>query len=420
MNVSEPRFILMAPAGSWESLNAAIQAGADAVYFGIDSLNMRARAAKPFTDDDLPKITEICRKAGIESYLTLNTLIYDQDLERLKALCRLTRETGTSAVIASDMAAIRAARAEGLPVHISTQANISNSDAVRFYSQFADVMVLARELNLDQITAINQFIQRESIRGPNGNLVATELFVHGALCVAIAGKCTMSLALTRHSANRGDCFQSCRRSYQVTDTETGQQLKVDNQYVMSPKDLCTIGSMDRLMASGSTVFKIEGRGRAVEYVYYTTKVYREAIDSVREGSYTKDKVKHWKEILKSVFNRGFWEDGYYLGHPLGEWSGSQGSQATRQKTYIGRVLNYYQKAGIVHIQIMSDHLDADELLMITGPTTGYTETPVKTLMVNERIVHTAVKGQQITVPFPVKVRRNDKAYVIRNRTDWQS
>jgi putative protease len=410
----------MAPAGSWESLNAAIQAGADAVYFGTDSLNMRARAAKPFTGDDLQKITEICRKAGIESYLALNTLIYDQDLEQLKTQCRLAREAGASAVIASDIAAIRAARSEGLPVHISTQANISNIEAVRFYSQFADVMVLARELSLDQITSVNQSIQRESIRGPQGNLVATELFVHGALCVAIAGKCAMSLALTQHSANRGDCFQSCRRTYQVTDTETGQQLKIDNQYIMSPKDLCTIGSIDRLMASGSTVFKIEGRGRAVEYVYHTTKVYREAIDSVREGTYTKEKVKYWEEILKSVFNRGFWEDGYYLGHPLGEWSGSQGSRAIRQKTYIGRVLNYYRKPGIAQIQIMNDHLDVGEVLMITGPTTGYAEIQVGSLMVNDGVARTAVKGQHITIPFPVKVRRNDKAYVIRNRTDWQS
>ena len=410
----------MSPVGSWESLKAAIQAGADAVYFGIEPLNMRARAVKPFTDEDLPKIADVCRKAGIESYLALNTLIYDQDFRRLETLCHLARDTGITAVIASDMAAIRAARAEGLSVHISTQANISNSESVRFFAQFADVMVLARELSLEQITEINRIIQQEGIRGPGGLPVATELFIHGALCVAIAGKCGMSLALTDHSANRGDCFQICRRAYQVTDTETGQQLKIDNRYIMSPKDLCTIGSLDRLIASGSTVFKIEGRGRSVEYVYYTTRVYREAINSVINGTYTQDKLQHWKEILKSVFNRGFWEDGYYLGHPLGEWSGSQGSQAIRQKIYIGRVLNYFQKSGIAHIQVMSDRLVSNDILMITGPTTGYTETRIETMMVNDRLTGSAVKGQQITLPFPVKVRRNDKVYVIRDRTDWQS
>ena len=229
----------------------------------------------------------------------------------------------------------------------------------------------------------------------------------------------MSLALTHHSANRGDCYQICRRAYQVTDTETGQQLKIDNRYIMSPKDLCTIGSINRLIASGSTVFKIEGRGRSVEYVYYTTRAYREAIDSVRDGTVTPDKLRRWKEILKTVFNRGFWEDGYYLGHPLGEWSGSQGSQATRQKTYIGRVLNYYQKSGIVHVQVMNDRLESDDILMITGPTTGYTETRIDTMMIDDRRTGSAVKGQQITLPFPVKVRRNDKVYVIRDRTDWQ-
>lgn len=419
MITKKHRLELLSPAGSWEALQAAIQAGADAVYFGVDQLNMRARASRPFQISDLEKIVTLCESKKVQTYLALNTIIYDQDLSLLETICQAAKTSGVSAIIASDMAAIRTARNMDLEVHLSTQMNISNIEAVRFYAQFADVMVLARELNLQQITSIVEMIQREPILGPRGRPVRIELFIHGALCVAISGKCYMSLALTNHSANRGDCFQICRRTYRVTDTTTNQELDIDNQFVMSPKDLCTIGIIDKLIDSGTQIFKIEGRGRRAEYVYHTTRVYRQAIDAVIEGKYTPEKVEEWTDELKTVFNRGFWQNGYYLGESLDEWSKAYGSQATRQKTYIGKVLNYYPKNRVVHIDIQSDAIRQSDIIAIEGPTTGYIENTVTSLYAEDHPADTAFQGQKATLVFPQKVRRNDQVYVLRDRTDWQ-
>ena len=411
---------MLAPAGSWESLNAAIQAGADAVYFGVDKLNMRARASRSFQISDIEKIVETCRQNRVRSYLTLNTLIYDEDLPLLEKIGRAAENAGISAVIVSDMAAVEMARRHDLEIHISTQMNISNIQAVRFYAQFADVMVLARELTLAQIQGICAAVEKEDIRGPDGNPVRIELFIHGALCVAVAGKCSMSLALTNHSANRGDCFQMCRRTYRVTDTETDQELEIANRYVLSPGDLCTVGIMDRLIGSGASVFKIEGRGRAAEYVFHTTRVYRQAMDAVIAGTWKPEKIEAWKQELRTVFNRGFWENGYYLGESLGAWSGAYGSRATRQKTHVGKVLNYYRKSNIAHVGILNDEIRQGETIAITGPTTGYVEFIPESLFVNDRPANHARKDQEATFPCPEKVRPNDQVYVIRERTDWQS
>ncbi len=411
---------LLAPAGSWESLHTAIDAGADSIYFGVEQLNMRARAAKPFTVQELTQVGSVCRQAGVKSYLALNTLIYDSDLDQVRSLCEAAAVAGISAVIATDMAVIETAHSAGLPVHISTQTNVSNFETVKFFSRYADVIVLARELTLPQISEICRRISAEEIRGPSGALLRIEVFIHGALCIAISGKCTMSLALTNHSANRGDCFQLCRRTYLVTDTVTGQKLEIDNEYVMSPKDLCTIGMIDKLIEAGVSVLKIEGRGRPADYVYHTTKVYREAVDSVLQGTYTREKAGAWREQLGRVFNRGFWEDGYYLGNPLGEWSASYGSRASRQRTYIGKVLNFYSRPGIVHAEIETNQLSTGETIAITGPTTGYAEAVITGMHLDETELETAEKGCRPTFPFPVKTRRNDKIYVIRERTDWQS
>ncbi|MBN2103017.1 U32 family peptidase [bacterium] len=411
---------LLAPAGSWESLHAAIRAGADSIYFGVPPLNMRVRASRSFHLSDIQKIASICRDQNVRSYLALNTLVYDRELPLLKDICIAAKEAGISAVIASDMAAIQAARQSDLEVHISTQMNISNLASVRFFAQFADVLVLARELSLPQIASICDSVQKEKICGPAGEPVRIELFVHGALCVAVSGICTMSLALTGHSANRGDCFQMCRRTYRVTDTETGQELDIDNQYIMSPKDLCTIGIMDRLIASGVSIFKIEGRARPADYVYHTTRVYRQAIDSVKDRNFSKDKINNWMEELKSVFNRGFWQNGYYLGKSLGEWSGAYGSRASKQKIHIGKVLNYYRKSGTVHIRVLSGPMREFETVAITGPTTGYVEFELKSLFVHDRSATVVKKEEEATFPCPEKVRPNDQVYVIRNRTDWQS
>lgn len=419
MAISKQPLELLSPAGSREALHAAIEAGADAVYFGVDQLNMRARASRSFKVSDLDEIVKICHQKRVRTYLALNTIIYDEDILQMKAICNAAKSSGVSAIIASDMAAVQAARKLNLEVHISTQMNISNIEAVRFYAQFADVMVLARELNLQQITSIFKTIQKEPILGPGGEPVRIELFIHGALCVAISGKCYMSLALTNHSANRGDCFQMCRRTYRVIDTATEQELNIENQFVMSPKDICTIGILDKLITAGAHIFKIEGRGRRAEYVYHTTHVYRQALDAVIEGTYSTEKIAQWTHELKTVFNRGFWQNGYYLGESLGEWSNAYGSQATQQKTYIGKVLNYYQKNKVVHIDIQNDSICNSDLIAIEGPTTGYIETTVTSLYAEDHPAKTAVQGQKATLVFPRKVRRNDQVYVIRERTDWQ-
>ncbi len=411
---------LMAPAGSYESLHAAIKAGADSIYFGVEQLNMRARSSKTFTLNDLREISLMTAEHGLKSYLALNTIVYDDEIELMQSICDAAKASGISAVIATDISAITYARSINLDVHISTQANISNIGAVKFYAQFSDVMVLARELTLEQIRAIAETIKAQNITGPSGKLVQIELFVHGALCVSISGKCYMSLAAKNLSANRGECIQTCRRQFRVTDEATDEELIIDNKFVMSPKDLCMIGAMDQLVQAGATVFKIEGRGRSSDYVYHTTKAYREAIDSYFDGSYSSEKIQQWTNELENVFNRGFWHGGYYLGKKIGEWSGAYGSVATKQKTYIGHVINYFTTPKIAQFQIDSHSLKVGDTIAVTGPTTGYEERLVESLYVDDQPAQSAQKGDDITMPFDVKLRKRDKLYVIHDRTQWQS
>ncbi len=407
---------LMSPAGSWASLSAALDAGADSVYFGVEKLNMRARSSKSFHLSDLPTIAQKCHNAGVESYLALNTVLYDSDMAAMREICDAAKVAGVTAVIAMDSAVLGYAKSIGLNVHLSTQANVSNIDAVKFYSNFASVIVLARELTLPQIEHITAEIEHQTICGPDNKLVRIELFVHGALCVSIAGKCYMSLAITNHSANRGDCLQTCRRRFRVIDEDNGNELVLDNKFVMSPKDLCTIGYMDKLIGSGATVFKIEGRGRPPDYVYHTTRAYRQAIDSVLQGTCTPEKIADWTAELERVFNRGFWHGGYYLGHKLGEWSGAYGSKATHQKTYVGYAINYFQKPGIGEFVVENDTLEQGETIAVIGPTTGYVEGPASSIFVNDRPAQRATKNEHITIPVDEKIRRHDKLYVIRKRT----
>ncbi len=403
---------IMAPAGSFESLQAAINAGADSIYFGVEQLNMRARAASNFTLQDLPEIVRRCSR--IKTYLTLNTILYDHDLVLMKRLCQKAKEIGITAIIASDFAVMQYARSIGLEVHLSTQANVSNIESVRFFSSFADTIVLARELTLSQIRDITARIRKEKITGPCGNLVKIEVFVHGALCVAISGKCYMSIATYNASANRGACLQNCRRSYKVIDEETGDELRVDNHYIMSPKDLCTIGMVDKLIGAGVSVFKIEGRGKGPEYVHHTVKAYKEAAEAVLNNTYTEHKVSEWTKSLESVYNRGFWENGYYMGKKLGEWSGSYGSKTTKQKVYIGHAVNYYQKNGVGLFLLEAGDLKVKDSLMVTGPTTGVFEFILSSIYVGDRPQEKASKGQKVTFPVPSKVRINDKLFVMKD------
>ncbi len=405
---------LMAPAGSWEALHAAIRAGADAVYFGLGALNMRSHSGHNFTFEDLPEIVQVCQKSGVKSYVTLNTVIYDDDMAWLEEACRAIKTSGATAVIACDIAAIQCARSLGLNVHISTQLNVSNCEGVRFFSQFSDVIVLARELKLEQIRTICETIQREDIRGPNGQLVKIEIFVHGALCVSISGKCYMSLAQYNKSANRGECLQACRRRYRVIDEETDQELVIENKYVMSPKDLCTIGILDQLVASGVAVFKIEGRGRSPEYVHTVTGVYREALDAVYEGSFTSERVEEWTKRLATVYNRGFWHGGYYLGQPVGEWSETSGSRATTRKKFVGTVTNYFSKIGVAECTISSDALEVGNKVLIMGKSTGVVEERVETLGEKGAPLR-AEKGDVVSFPTSDRVRRGDKVYVVETR-----
>ncbi len=403
--------ILLAPAGSFESLEAALQNGADAVYFGAGELNMRARAAANFSAEDLPEIVRRCRTRGAEAWLALNTIIYDEELEKVRALCRRAKETGVDAVIAMDPAVIRAAREAELPVHLSVQANAANIESVRFYAQYADVIVLARELSLEQIARICNEIREQEIRGPSGELIRIEVFVHGALCVAVSGKCYMSLAEFNHSANRGECFQSCRRSYTVRDTETGAEFAVDNRYVMSPKDLCTIEFLGELLDSGASILKIEGRGRSADYVAETVAVYREAVDLWKSGAVPSPEQRTvWKQRLAQVFNRGFWEGGYYLGRKLGEWAGSGDNQATVRKIFLGTIVNYYPRAGAAEVRLTSDSLPSGADLLITGNTTGALKLRAESVRVGDLAVPKAEKGTNTTFPCPAKVRENDKVY----------
>lgn len=403
---------IMAPVGSYETLHAAIKAGADSVYFGIGKLNMRSASSVNFTIDDLKEIVSICKKAKVKTYLTLNTVMYNDDLEEIKQILDIAKKEGIDGVIAYDFAVINYANKIKLPVHISTQANVSNIEAVRFFSRFAETIVLARELSLEQITNICNQIKKENINGPNKKPVQIEVFIHGALCISISGKCYMSLALYNKSANRGACLQACRRTYKVTDTETGDELKIDNEYVMSPSDLCTISFLDKIIDAGVKVLKIEGRGRKADYVYHTVKAYKEAVESIKKGTYSEQKIKNWISELKSVYNRGFWQGGYYMGKKINEWTNHAGSKATLQKILIGKALNYYDKPKIGLFQIESGELKVGDKIMITGPTTGIVEAEVTGIQVNDKKVKTAKKGNLVTIPLEEKVRVNDKLFLI--------
>jgi len=403
---------IMAPAGNFECLMAAIQGGADSVYFGIGELNMRSHSANNFAPEDLEKVCNICDENDIKSYLTLNIVLYDEELESMRETLEMAKKAGVTAVIASDMAAITYARSLGMEVHISTQLNVSNVESLRFFAEFADVIVLARELNLEQVAKIKEAIDLENIKGPSGRKVRIEMFCHGALCMAISGKCYLSLHEYAASANRGSCYQLCRRGYRVTDLETGCELEVDNKYIMSPKDLCTIEFLDKMIESGVTVFKIEGRARSSEYVKTVTRAYRDAADAVIEGKYTPELAASLKERLTTVFNRGFW-DGYYQGARLGEWSDVYGNKATRTKTYIGKVTNYFSNIGVAEVMVSTGTFSVGDSLLITGPTTGVVEYEVSEIRVDLRNVGSAVKGDLCSIPVPEKLRRGDKIYLFQ-------
>lgn len=400
---------IMAPAGSYESLMAAIQGGADSVYFGVEQLNMRAASSVNFTLDDLRNIVKICNSNNLKSYLTVNVVVFDEEIEQMHRIIDAAVESGVSAVIASDLSVLNYAFSSGIGVHLSTQLNVSNAESLRFYSQWADVAVLARELNLDQVKKIHSNILDQNICGPGGEPVRIEMFVHGALCMAVSGKCYLSLHENNMSANRGRCYQTCRKSYIVTEKESGYQLEIDNEYIMSPKDLCTIGFTDRLMDAGVRVFKIEGRARSPEYVKTVSSCYDEAVRSVLEGSYTPEKILHWKKRLESVFNRGFW-DGYYLGQKLGEWNSHYGSSATRVKVYIGKITNYFTKLNVAEIKLENGDLEEGDTILITGPTTGVIEYMVGEIRVDLNEVQRANKGELCSLPVPEYLRRSDKVY----------
>lgn len=401
---------IMAPAGSFESLMAAIQGRADSIYFGIEQLNMRAKAANNFTFDDLEKIAEICNSNNVRSYLTLNTIIYDHDLSLMKRIVDKAKAAGITAVIASDQAVINYASSIGFEVHISTQTNVTNLETIKFFSHFADVMVLARELSLKQVKSITDGIKKENITGPSGNLVEIEIFAHGALCMAVSGKCYLSLHTNNSSANRGACVQNCRRTYEVKDEE-GNELLIDNEYIMSPKDLCTIGFIDDIINAGVKVLKIEGRGRAPEYVKTVTQCYREAADAYLDGTYSKEKIEGWNQRLATVYNRGFW-DGYYLGQELGEWSEGHGSQATTRKKFLGQGVKYFPKINIAEFRIETHSLSVGDKILITGPTTGVIETTVKELRVDDKSVEKVEKGINFSTPIDEIIRPSDKLYKV--------
>ena len=399
----------MAPVGSRESLAAALQAGADSVYFGIGLLNMRSHSANHFTIDDLREIAATCNEKGVKTYLTVNTIIYGEDIPTMHTFCDAAHEAGISAVIASDVAVMTYCRQIGQEVHLSTQLNISNIEALKFYAQFADVVVLARELNLDQVAEIYRQIEEQHICGPSGEQIRIEMFCHGALCMAISGKCYMSLDNTGRSANRGACMQICRRSYLVTDRETGTQLEIDNKYIMSPKDLKTVRFIDRMMKSGVRVFKIEGRARGPEYVYTVVKTYKEAIQSVLDGTFTEEKKDHWDTELARVFNRGFW-DGYYQGQLLGEWNSNYGSNATERKVYVGKGRKYFSKIGVAEFQIEAATFKPGDKLLITGPTTGVLYVTPTEIHGNNGPIPEARQGMRVSIAVPEKVRESDKLF----------
>ncbi len=402
----------MAPVGSYESLRSAINAGADAVYFGVEGLNMRSRSSVNFTLDDLRRIADECTRAGVKSYLTVNTIIYDDDMERMRSIIDAVASSGISAIIASDMAAILYAREMGVEVHISTQLSVSNTATLRYYARFADVVVLARELSLEQVAEIHRAIEREQIRGPHGELVRIEMFCHGALCMAVSGKCYLSLHQMNSSANRGACTQICRRGYRVTDLETGDELEVDNKYIMSPKDLCTIHFLNKMADAGVRVLKIEGRARGPEYVDIAVRTYSEALQSLCDGTYTEDKIERWRAELSKIFNRGFW-NGYYLGQRLGEWSAKYGSSATRVKEYRAKGVRYFSKLGVAEFHMEAGELHKGDEIVITGPTTGTIIHTIDEMRVDLRPVDTVRKGQSFSIALPQKIRPSDKLYFWR-------
>ena len=402
---------LMAPAGNFESLQAAIQNGADSVYFGVEQLNMRARASVNFTMDDLSEIVRRCEEKNMRTYLTLNTIVYDHDLSVVKTLLNKAKEAGITAVIASDQAVIASARGIGMEVHISTQLNVTNIETVKFYSLFAETMVLSRELSLRQVKHITDQIEKDQIKGPSGNLVEIEIFGHGALCMAVSGKCYLSLHSDNSSANRGACKQNCRKKYTVTDQETGFEIELDNEYMMSPKDICTIDILDQVIDSGIQVLKIEGRGRAPEYVATVIKTYREAIDAFYLETYSKEKVNLWMDALNTVYNRGFWS-GYYLGQKMGEWSNHNGSEATQKKIYIGKGTHYFPEAGVAEFKIEAYDIKKGDKILITGPSTGVEEIVIEDMFVNDIPFEKAKKGDNITLKLPFRVRMSDKLYKI--------
>jgi len=408
---------LMAPAGNFESLQAALDNGANSVYFGVEQLNMRARASINFSLDDLPEISKRCQEKGVRTYLTLNTIIYDHDLSIVKTLINKAKESGITAVIAMDQAVIMAAREVGMEVHISTQINITNIETVKFYALFADTMVFSRELSLRQVKKITEQIEKEQIKGPSGKLVEIEIFGHGALCMAVSGKCYMSLHSYNSSANRGACKQNCRKKYTVIEQETGFEMEIDNEYIMSPKDLCTIDILDQVADAGIKVLKIEGRGRAPEYVAKVISCYREAIDSLETGTYQKEKTIAWMQELEKVYNRGFW-NGYYLGQKLGEWSIGSGSHATQKKVYIGKGTHFFPKPQIGEFKIEAYDISVGDTILITGPTTGAKELEVNDMMVNDKKLDKGSKGDLVTIPLGFRIRPSDKLYkIVENKVE---
>jgi putative protease len=402
-------FEIMSPAGSYESLMAAIKAGCDSVYFGIEQLNMRARSSNNFTLEDLERIAAIGKEHQVKTYLTLNTILYDHDIKLMKSIIDAAKHNGITAIIAADHAVMNYAKKVGIEIHISTQANVSNIDTVEFYANYADVIVLARELSLKQVTEICREIKRREITGPSGNLIEIEIFAHGALCMAISGKCYLSLHSNYASANRGACIQNCRRSYIVTDKEEGIEFEVDNEFIMSAKDLCTIDFLDKILDAGVSVLKIEGRGRAVDYVYTVTKCYREAAEAYQNGNYSPEKIAVWKNELSTVFNRGFW-DGYYLGRKMGEWSNENGSKSSKKKIYLAKGLKYYNRAKVGEFKCESHQLSVGDEIMISGPTTGYVQMKVNEIRVDNKIIKSVRKGDVFTLVTEEKIRPSDKLY----------
>lgn len=400
---------LMSPAGSYEALMAAIKAGCNSVYFGVEQLNMRARSSNNFTLEDLKRIAEIGKENNVKTYLTLNTILYDHDITLMKSIVSTAKESGVTAIIAADHAVMNYAKKIGMEIHISTQANVSNIDTVEFYANYADVVVLARELSLMQVADISREIKRRNITGPSGKLVELEIFAHGALCMAVSGKCYLSLHSHFASANRGACIQNCRRSYVVTDKEDGIEFEVDNEFIMSAKDLCTIDFLDKIFDAGVSVLKLEGRGRSVDYVHTVTRCYNDAIDAYLEGTYTKEKVENWKSQLATVFNRGFW-DGYYLGRKIGEWCDENGSKSSKRKIYLAKGLKYFDQANVGEFKCESHSLSVGDEIIITGPTTGYLQMMIDELRVNGKPVEKVVKGDEFTIATPERIRQSDKLY----------